>query len=373
MPSRPSLSVGIEEEYLIVHRSTRDLVTKPDQGFQAALEAEIGDQVTGEFLQCQVEVGTRPHDSIPDAIAELRRLRDGVAQVCARFDYAPIAASTHPFSRWRDQARTEKDRYQEFENAMGQVVSRLLICGMHVHVGIEDPDLRIDLMNQVTYFLPHMLALSGSSPFWEGADTRLSSYRLTVFDAMPRTGLPDVMPSYREYERMLQVLVKSGCIKDATRIWWDIRPSDSYPTVEQRATDICSRLEDTAAIAALYQCLMAYLFRQKIRNQRWRQYPVTLITENRWRAQRFGTSGELLDLGRGALVPLASLIDELIEMLLPDAEVLDCRAELLHLRRIVETGNSAHRQRAVFQAALAKGQPDDAAMCAVVDHLIAEF
>lgn len=373
MSDRPSLTLGIEEEYLIVDRETRELVREPDPGFNDACRERLGDQVTVEFLQCQVEVGSKPHRSVGDAVADLRDLRDAVKETAADFGYAPIAASTHPFSRWRDQARTQKDRYEGLQNDMGQVVDRMLICGMHIHVGIEDEDLRMDLMAQASYFLPHLLALSCSSPFWEGADTGLASYRLTVFDSMPRTGLPDEFQSFAAYRRMVDALVHARCIEDGTKIWWDIRPSDKFPTVEQRVTDICSRIEDTACVAAIYQSLMGYLYRQKCLNQRWRIYPRTLIMENRWRAQRFGAVGKMLDLGRGQLVPLGDLVEELIEILSADAEGLDCRKELLHARRIVRDGDSATRQRSVFARAAEDGADKNEAMRAVVDHLIAEF
>ncbi len=373
MSDRPSFTLGIEEEYLIVDRETRELVRAPEQAFVEACCARLGDQVTGEFLQCQIEVGTKPHKAVPDAIRELRTLRDGIRDAAVDFGYAPIAASTHPFSKWRDQARTPKDRYAGLERDMGRVVGRMLISGMHIHIGIEDEDLRIDLMNQVSYFLPHLLALSCSSPFWEGEDTGLASYRLSVFDAMPRTGLPDVMGSHAEYRRMVDRLVQAGCIEDGTKIWWDIRPSDKFPTVEQRVTDICTRLEDAASIAALYQSLLAGLYRLKCRNQRWRMYPRTLIMENRWRAQRFGTAGKLMDLGQGTLSPFPDLVEELIDLALPEAEILGCHTELLRTRRIAADGNSALRQRAARQDALDKGASDSEAMIAVVDHLIAEF
>lgn len=373
MTDRPALTLGIEEEYLIVDQETRDLVTEPPRAFVEACQARLGDQVTGEFLQCQIEVGTKPHRAVPDAIAELRSLRDGIKETAQAFGFAPIAASTHPFSKWRDQQRTDKDRYEGLERDMGRVVGRMLICGMHIHVGIEDDDLRIDMMNQATYFLPHLLALSCSSPFWEGDDTGLASYRLSVFDAMPRTGLPDAMDSHAEYRRMVESLVAANCIEDATKIWWDIRPSDKFPTLEQRITDICTRLEDTATLAAIYQCVIAYLYRIKSRNQRWRLYPRTLIMENRWRAQRFGATGDLLDLGRTSLVPTMDLVEELIDMLAPEAEMLGCHRELLHARQIVRDGTSSEKQRKILEQALKEGLPRSEAMAAVVDHLISEF
>ncbi|TVQ55217.1 MAG: carboxylate-amine ligase [Rhodobacteraceae bacterium] len=373
MTARPSFTIGIEEEYLVVDRETRDLVAAPDPAFLDACRERVGERVTPEYLQCQVEVGTRPHATVGEARAELAQLRAGVAESCAAFGYAPIAASTHPFAKWRAQTHTRKPRYDELRADLGAAVRRLLICGCHVHVCVEDPDLRIDLMNQAVYFLPHLLALSCSSPFWDGEDTGLASYRLTVFDALPRTGLPDVMSGYGEYERLVERLVSAGCIEDATKIWWDIRPSAKFPTVEQRITDVCPRLDDAACVAALYQSLFAFLYRLRARNQRWRLYPHTLIRENRWRAQRYGAEGKLVDHGRAEMASFADLVEELIDLLREDAETLGCGREIRHARRIAAEGCSAARQRAAHAAALSAGATPREAMTAVVDMLIAEF
>jgi carboxylate-amine ligase len=370
---RPGLTIGIEEEYLVVDRESRDLVRTPDPEFLRACEETVGERVTPEYLQCQVEVGTRPHRSVPEAVDELIALRAAVAEAAEPFGYAPIAASTHPFARWREQTHTRKKRYDALRDDLGLTVRRMLICGCHVHVGIEDEDLRIDLMNQASYFLPHLLALSCSSPFWEGEDTQLSSYRLTVFDALPRTGLPDQLWSWSEYRRLTEHLVEAGCIEDATRIWWDLRPSDRFPTLEQRVTDVCSRVRDAGALAAMWQSLIAYLFRLRGLNQRWRLYPSTLIAENRWRAQRYGAGGRLVDHGRRRMAPFADLIEELIDLVGHDAQTLGCRSELLHARRIAAQGDSASRQRAVREKALSEGASEPEAMQAVVDSLIREF
>ncbi len=373
MAERPAFTVGIEEEYLITGSETRDLVREPDSQFLERLSDRVGQRVTPEYLQCQVEVGTRPHASVPEAAAELGELRRAVKEVAEEFGYRPIAASTHPFSKWREQTHTRKPRYDELRENLGLAVRRLLICGCHVHVGIEDEDLRIDLMAQAAYFLPHLLALSTSSPFWEGEDTQLASYRLTVFDALPRTGLPDPVVSFAEYRRLVDRLVEAGCIEDGTKIWWDIRPSDKFPTLEQRVTDICSRLADAATVAAIFQSLIAFLYRLRARNQRWRIYPPTLIRENRWRAQRYGVAGELVDHGRGSLAPMADLVEEIIDLVGPDAEVLGCHAEVLHARRIAAEGTSSDRQRAVRAKALEDGASPEEAMRAVVDMLADEF
>ena len=238
-----NFSMGIEEEYLLVDRETRNVVGSPDPGFHDACAEALGKQVTAEFLQCQVEIGTAPKSTAAEARAELVHLRRTVGDKAAAHGYAIIAASTHPFARWRNQSQTDKERYDAVRSDLAQNARRLFVCGCHVHAAIEDADLRVDLMNQVRYFVPHLLALSTSSPFWSGEDTGLASYRLTVMDALPRTGLPDIMSSYAEYERLVAAMVEAGCVEDATKIWWDVRPSAKFPTLEMRIADICTRIE----------------------------------------------------------------------------------------------------------------------------------
>ena len=370
---RPGFTVGIEEEYLVVDRETRDLVQEPDPAFLERCSDLTGERSTPEFLQCQVEVGTAPHARVPDAARDLLTLRQGIAEAAAEFGYRPIAASTHPFAKWRAQTHTHKPRYDQLEQDLGQTVRRLLICGCHVHVGIEDDDLRIDLMSQAAYFLPHLLALSCSSPFWAGEDTGLASYRLTVFDALPRTGLPDQMGSYAEYRRLVAALVDAGCIEDATKIWWDIRPSDKFPTLEQRVTDVCATAGEAAVIAALFQTLLAYLYRLRTMNQRWRVYPAILINENRWRAQRYGVAGEMVDHGKRAQVPVAELMEELTRLLSEDGAELGTSALLARAATIARSGTSADRQRAKFAESRKAGASDAEALIAVVDMLAEDF
>lgn len=368
----PSLTIGIEEEYLLVDRETRDLVQSPDPAFQKACQEDLGGQVTPEFLQCQIEVGTKPVRTPAEARADLAHLRATISRHAAKYGYAIIAASTHPFANWRDQKQTPKDRYDGLREDLAQNARRLLICGCHVHVAVEDEDLRIDLMNQATYFLPHILSLTCSSPFWEGEDTGLASYRLTVFDALPRTGLPDPLQSFNEYQRLVTVLTDAGCFEDASKIWWDIRPSVKFPTVEMRIADICTLIDDAVCIAAIYQSLFAFLVRMKSDNQRWRHYPDTLIRENRWRAQRYGVSKPMLDLGKGALVPVADLIEEIIGLVSSEADRIGSTSELLRARKIAAGGTSADRQRAAYAQAVESGADHAEALRAVVDHLIGE-
>ena len=247
-----------------------------------------------------------------------------------------------------------------------------MICGMHVHIGIDNDELRLDLMNQVTYFLPHLLAFSTSSPFWQGEDTGLKSYRLSVFDEMPRTGLPNAFDSWPEYQRHVDALVQAGLIEDATKLWWDIRPSHRYPTLEMRITDVCTRLDDAIAVAALYLCVLRMLYRLKKNNQRWRQYAPMLIEENRWRAQRYGLDEGLVDFGRGEVVPCSELLEEIIDLVREDADALGCVKEIEHLRTIMKNGTSGHRQLATYAAAIKRGAEKDEALIEVVDMLIEE-
>jgi carboxylate-amine ligase len=338
----------------------------------AECEELLGGQVSSEFLRSQIEVGTRVCASLEEARADLRRLRATVAEVAARRGLAPVAAATHPFARWDAQKTTKRDRYASLHQDLQGVGRRLAICGLHVHIGIPDDELRIDLLNQASYFLPHLLALSTSSPFWQGENTGLKSYRLAVFDELPRTGTPERFASWGEYRRHVNVLVGAGLIEDATKLWWDLRPSARFPTLEMRIADSCTTLDDALSIAALFRCLLRMLWRLKRENQRWRIYARMLIDENRWRAQRYGTDQGLVDFGRGAIFPYVELLDEMLALVDPDARHFGCLAEISHTRKILARGTSAHRQLAVFDRALAEGATRSEALAAVVDWLIAE-
>lgn len=367
----PSLSFGIEEEYHLVDLKSRDLAAAPE-GLLRKFEKVLGSQASPEFLKSQIEIGTRPETSFAAARNELRRLRAGIVEEAARFGMAPMAAGTHPFGVPGDMSTSDKERYQQLERDMAGAIRGLAACGMHVHAGIEDDDLRIDLMNQVRYFLPHLLMLSTSSPFWRGANTGLKSYRLTVMKRLPRTGLPGLFSSWAEYQATLGVLVRSGVIEDGTKLWWDLRPSARFPTLELRITDVCPRVEDALTIAATYLCVLRMLWRHRTRNLKWRTYPISLIDENRWRAQRYGVKGELLDLSLGQLVPFAELISELQHLIREDAQALGCEAEIAGLTRIVSEGTSADRQERVFDAARKSGANEHEALVAVVDHVVRE-
>jgi carboxylate-amine ligase len=248
----------------------------------------------------------------------------------------------------------------------------MVICGMHVHVGIEDDELRIDLMNQLSYFLPHLLALSCSSPFWEGENSGLKSFRLTVFNALPRTGLPERFASYAEYQRHINTLIQNNLIQDTSKIWWDLRPSWRYPTLETRIMDCCTSLDDTVALAALNVCVLRMLWRLRRDNKQWRVYPDMLVSENRWRAMRYSFDEGMLDLAKGELVPFGDLLEECLELVREDAEAMDCARHVANTREIMRRGTSAHRQIAVYDSARKRGASEREALNAVVDWLIKE-
>lgn len=368
----PSLTIGVEEEYLLVDRETRDLVNDPPPALMSECARLCGDQVSPELMRSQIEVGTEVSKDIRGAESEVKRLRNIVAEVSYKYGYAPIAVSTHPFARWLEQKQTEKDRYNALTREMQAAARRLLICGMHVHVGVENDELRIDLMNQLSYFLPHLLAMSCSSPFWEGENTGLKSYRLTVFDALPRTGLPEQFDSFAEYERHIAILINAGLMEDASKIWWDLRPSARYPTLETRIMDICTSVNHAMSMASLTVCLVRMLYRLRRKNQRWRVYARMLINENRWRAMRYSFDEGLIDLARGELVSFDTLVEELIEFVEEDAIALGCEQNIYRLRDVLNQGTSAHQQLHIYGKSLADGKAPQEALHDVVDWLIEE-
>ncbi len=368
----PTFSIGIEEEYMLVNKDSRDLISQAPKTMLLDCEALLEGQVSPEFLQCQIEVGTRVCHNLNDARDDLAYLRRTVSSVANKHNLAVVAASTHPFGRPSQLQHTHKERYDQLANDLQEVVRQLVISGMHIHVGIEDDDLRIDLLGQATYILPHILALTTSSPFWRGRNTGLKSYRISLWDGMPRTGLPEYFDSYGEYQRHIDVLVKAGVIEDATKIWWDIRPSARYPTLEMRISDVCTRLDDALCVAAFYRCWLRMLYRLRRGNQRWRRYTLFLINENRWRAHRYGIDEGLLDFGQGKISPFEELVDEILELLKEDAAFFGCERELNHMRTIIQEGTSAHRQVRAYEQALANGMDHESALHSVVDLLIDE-
>lgn len=361
--SLPEFTIGIEEEYQVIDPETRELSSYVqeflDQGRQV-----LEDQIQPEFLRSQVEVGSKICRNMEEARSELVRLRRSVSTVAADHGLRIAAASTHPFSSWQKQEVTDSERYFKHREAMADVADRLLIFGMHIHVGLDDRDLQIDVMDQARYFLPHLLALSTSSPFWFGRHTSMKSYRSIVFENLPRTGPPPNFHSWREYEAFVDTLVKTNCIDDATRIWWDIRPHPKFPTLEFRVTDICTKVDEAICLAALTQAIVAKLVKLRRSNQSWRRYRHHLIEENKWRAVRFGIEGKLLDFGRREEVPFAQLVAELLEWLDDVVDGLGTRQEVEYVHTILEHGTSADRQRKVWE--------ESGDLMAVVDHVMDE-
>lgn len=370
--NEPEFTVGIEEEYFLVDPQTRDLARGRSSSVIDHCRKTLGEHVTGEFLNSQVEIGTRVCGTIESAREQVRKSRDAVAKAAKREGMAMLAAATHPFARWQDQQKTDQDRYEKLSHDMQAVSHRLAICGMHVHIGISDDELRIVLMNQMRYFLPHLLALSTSSPFWQGRDTGLKSYRLSVFDGLPRSGLPPFFPTWGDYQHEVDMLGKTGVLTDPTKIWWDIRPHTKFPTLEVRICDVCTRLDDAISVAALCVCLCRMLYRLHCGNTGWRIYSRFLLSENRWRAQRYGTTGSLIDYGIGQLVAFEDLVNEILDLVAQDAEALGCVAEIEHVRAIVKRGSSANRQIAWYEEAGGADAAHNDAAATVVSRLMEE-
>ena len=369
--SEPSFTVGIEEEYMLVHADSLDLLETMPPGLMEECQQVLGEQVTKELLQCQIEIGTMVCNTMQRARRELVYYRSALFEIAEKYDCHIMAASTHPFSLTTVK-RSEGERYLGITEQLQAVARRMMISGMHVHVGIDNDDLRIDLMNQASYTLPHLLALSTSSPFWKGQNTGLKSYRVAVFDELPRTGLPEQFGSFTEYMRMVDVLANVGVIEDASKLWWDIRPSCKFSTLEMRLSDICTNVDDAIAIASIYRCWLRLLYRLKQQNQKWRTYKNFLIAENRWRAARYGIDEGLFDFGREQIVEFPALLDELIELVAEDAEYFNCVDEVNHLRTICDRGTSAHRQLESYEKAVGEGQSHDEALREVVRFLVEE-
>ncbi len=378
---RPPLTIGIEEEYQIIDPKTRELTSYVQQFLHAGRVR--GTAIRQEFMQSQVEVGTRICRSIAEAREEMGQLRRAMVEIADAAGLWLAAAGTHPFSHWQNQIISESERYVEFLETMQHVVRSLLIFGMHVHIGFGDSpaqrELLITVMNQVRYFLPHILALSTSSPFWMGHATGLKSYRSIVFRAMPRTGLPMEFRSWSEYENFVQTLGRIGALPadeaghpDATRIWWDVRPHPRYNTLEFRICDMVTTLDEVICIAALFQAVVAKLLRLREQNVMWRIYRRDLIRENKWRAVRYGVKGHLIDFGKEQEVPFPDLIDELIDLLDDVVDDLGSREAVEYARVIAHKGSSADRQLRVYNEHLAGGGSAQEALVAVVDHLVRE-
>ena len=359
----PNFTIGIEEEFQIVDPVNRELrshiAEMIDEGRMI-----LGEQVKPEMHQSMIEVGTGICDNAQEARADLIKLRRTVSALAVGKGLRIAAASTHPFSSWKEQKITENERYEELVDEMQLLATSLLIFGMHVHIGIEDREAQIHLMNAARYFLPHVLALSTSSPFWMGTRTGLKSYRSEVFKKFPRTDIPDYFGSWSEYDNYVGLLIRTGCIDNAKKIWWDVRPHPFFPTLEFRICDIPSRVDEVVALAALFQAIVAKLYKLYRKNMGFRLYRRALIQENKWRAVRWGLDGKLIDFGKQKEVPVRDLILELLEFVDEVVDELGSRKEIEYIHKILENGTSADRQLATYEAT------HD--LNAVVDQLIAE-
>src|SRR5262245_61376921 len=359
---------GIEEEYFLANARTMQVPQVEPDSFFAAARAAVGEQVGREFLQPQVEVHTRPHVTAADARSELVALRQALGQAAAAHGLAIMAAGTHPTALWRDASHTPKERYIVMMDGLQMIGQRNMLCGMHVHVELPDPGRRVDVMRRLLPYLPLLLALSTSSPFWQSRVTGLKGYRLAAYDELPRTGLPDLFRDADEYEAYVAALVRSGVIEDATHIWWAIRPSLKLPTLELRIPDSCTLIDDSVAIAALYRALVRHLCRHPTRNADLGAVSRAIAVENKWRAQRYGVQGTFVT--EAGAVTVADLLEQVIEATAADAEALGCAAEIAHCRTIIARGTSADAQLAVYEARRNEADPD-AALRAVAEWIIA--
>jgi carboxylate-amine ligase len=343
----------------------------------------LGNQLKQEFMQSQVEVGSHICRNVQEARQELIRLRREVYKLARQHDRCIVAASTHPSARWHEQKISEGERYKDLETSMQEVGRRLLIFGMHVHVGFGTDshalELLIDIQNQLRYFLPHILTLSTSSPFWHGRNTGLKSYRSIVFENLPRTGIPPVFSSYSDFEQFLKTLGAVGTLGrresgkiDYTKLWWDARPQEEFGTLEIRVPDICTTVDEAVCVAAVIQALVAKLIKLRNQNQSWRIYRSEFISENKWRAVRYGLDGKLVDYGKQEAVPARFLARELVEFVDDVLDELGSRKEVEYVYEILDKGTSADRQLDVYRESINDGATRDEALKAVVDNLIEE-
>ena len=344
----PRLTIGIEEEFQIVDGDGH-LKSHIDTLLTAA-RPHLGEQVKPEMLQSVVEVGTRICSDISEAREEIVRLRGTLASLLRPAGLRIASAGTHPFSHWQDQEVTEHERYKVLEAELQDVIRELLIFGLHVHVGIPDREKRIEVMNEARYFLPHLLAISASSPFWLTRATGLKSYRQIIWQRFPRTGIPPDFASYDEFENYVELLVRTKCIDDGKKIWWDLRPHAFYPTIEFRICDAATKVEETLCIAALVQAICAKLLVLRERNLGFRTYTPQLIQENKWRAMRGGMDATLIDFGKSEEVPMRELAIELLEFVDDVGDDLGSRREVEYLQTVAREGTSADRQLATYAA-----------------------
>ena len=362
---RPSLTIGIEEEYQIIDPETRELKSYITQFLEDDHSILRMREIKPEMHQSTVEIGTRACETVQKARHEILELRTTVSEFAEAKGARIAAAGAHPFSSWETSEITDKDRYHAILEDMQFLARDLLIFGMHVHIGIEDKDFAVDAMNTLRYFIPHVLALSSSSPFWRGINTGLKSYRSAMFKRFPRTGIPHAFSSHSEYQQLLAVLIETGSIENSSKIYWDVRPHHTYPTLEFRICDLCTSIDDAICCAALFQALVLKHYKMRKDNLTFRHYPLNLIEENKWRAMRYGISGKLIDFGRQEELPAKVLLTELVEFVDDVVDDLGVRKEVEHVFTIFQRGTSADRQVEVYN-------DNDQDLKAVVDWLVEE-
>src|SRR5579862_3056658 len=345
---RPTFTIGIEEEYQTVDPVTRDLRSHIHAEMIEKGKLLLQERVKAEMHQSVVEVGTSVCNNIKEAKIEVKKLRHDMVVLARENGLRLASAATHPFADWRTQEITPDERYKNIVEDMQLVARANLIFGLHVHIGVEDRETAIQLMNGARYFLPHLLALSSNSPFWLGMDTGLKSYRCKVFDKFPRTNIPDLFQSWSEFENYVNLLIHTKCIDNAKKIWWDIRPHPYFPTLEFRTCDMPMRLEESIAIAALCQAIIAKLYKLHEQNQSFRHYGRALIMENKWRAARYGLDGKMIDFGKQTEVDARKLIEEILEFVSDVADELGSQEEIGYIREILKHGTGADRQLRVF-------------------------
>ena len=360
---------GIEEEYFLVDAETKAIApTVPEALFAAVKTSTLG-RGKGEFLQQQLEVATEPHVDMAKARAELRQLRHILAGIVASHGLGILAAGTHPTAAWTGTQQTKAERYDNVMHDLQMIGRRNMLCGMHVHVELPDPDARVDVMTRMLPYLPIFIALATSSPFWQSQRTGLLGYRLAAYDELPRTGVPELFRTTEEYESYVDALVRTGVMPDASYIWWAMRLSTTHPTLELRAPDCCTRLDDTMAIAALYRTLARRVFLNPWLNADLTAVSRAIVVENKWRAQRYGIHGTFVDEARPCGVPFARWLDQVIDEAAGDAAALGCLDEVVRCRDIVANGTSADAQLAVYRQARDKGAGREEALAAVSEWL----
>ena len=360
---------GVEEEYFIVQRHDGSTKTSMSSLFFESARETLGSSVTRELLQSQIEVATSPCQSMNEARRQLQAFRETLGDIGARYGLGIVAAGTHPTAVWSEQRATEHRRYDRVAHDLQMIAHRKMICGMHVHVAVPEWVSRVDLMVRMLPFVPLLLALSTSSPFWQSRRTGLMCYRQALYAELPRSGLPDLFRDEEDYTAYVAALVDNRIIADASSIWWAVRPSSQYPTLELRVADSCTHLEDVLAIAALYRCLVRRLCLDPRVGAGLSAANRGIIEENKWRAQRYGCHGSLIDVGSGEAVSVANALHEVLDLVAGDAEVLDCVAEIEAARGIPERGTSADGQLALYSASLSQGNPPGVALQNVLNWL----